>query len=329
MFTLDDLDLAEEIVYAHMPPTPQYAWPLLADELGTEVWVKHENHTPVGAFKVRGGLVHVDRLRQRDDVAGIISATRGNHGQSLAFAGRANGVPVVIVAPRGNSVEKNAAMRALGAELIEGGHDFQAAREIAARIGEERGLRMVQSFHPDLVLGVATYARELFQGAPPLDTVYVPVGLGSGICGLILVRDLLGLPTEIVGVVSDRAPTYRLSFEAGAPVPTDTADTFVDGVACRVPDPVAVDIICRGAARVIEVPDEATADAMRILHRATHNTAEPAGAISLAGAISERQDIAGRRVAVVITGGNLDADVLASILTGHPPPTPSREVSAP
>jgi threonine dehydratase len=323
MFTLDDLDRAAAIVYAHMPPTPQFAWPLLANELGTEVWVKHENHTPVGAFKVRGGLVHLDRLRQRSDVAGIISATRGNHGQSLAFAGRASGVPVVIVAPHGNSVEKNAAMRALGAELIEGGHDFQAAREEAERIAEERGLVMVPSFQRDLVLGVATYARELLLAAPTLDTVYVPIGLGSGICGMIVVRDLLGLSTEIVGVVSDQAPTYRLSFEAGVPVPTATADTFVDGVACRVPDPVAVDIICRGAARVIEVPDEATADAMRILHRTTHNTAEPAGAIALAGAISERHRIAGRRVAVVITGGNVDADVLAPILAGNPPPTPN------
>jgi threonine dehydratase len=320
MFTLDDLDRASAIVYEHVPPTPQFAWPLLADELGTAVWVKHENHTPVGAFKVRGGLVYLDRLRQRSDVTGIISATRGNHGQSLAFAGRARGVPVVIVAPRGNSVEKNAAMRALGAELIEAGHDFQAAREEAERIGEERGLVMVPSFQPDLVLGVATYARELLLGVPALDTVYVPIGLGSGICGMILVRDLLGLSTEIVGVVSDRAPSYRLSFEAGAPVPTETADTFADGVACRVPDPVAVDIICRGAARVIEVPDEATADAMRILHRTTHNTAEPAGAIALAGAITERRRIAGCRVAVVITGGNVDADVLASILAGNPPP---------
>ena len=320
MFTLDDLDRAEAIVYAHMPPTPQYAWPLLAEELGTEVWVKHENHTPTGAFKVRGGLVHLDRLRRRGDVVGIISATRGNHGQSMAFAGRARGMPVVIVAPRGNSVEKNAAMRALGAELIEAGHDFQAAVEEAARIGEERGLLMVRSFHPDLVLGVATYARELLVGAPTLDTVYVPIGLGSGICGMILVRDLLGLPTEIIGVVSDRAPSYLLSVEDGAQIPTDTDDTFVDGVACRVPDPVAVDIIGKGAARVIEVPDEATAEAMRILHRTTHNTAEPAGAIALAGALSERERLAGRRVAVVITGGNVDADVLASILNGNPPP---------
>ena len=320
MFTLDDLDRAEAIVYAHMPPTPQYAWPLLAEELGAEVWVKHENHTPIGAFKVRGGLVHLDRLRRRSDVAGIISATRGNHGQSLAFAGRAGGVPVVIVVPYFNSVEKNAAMRALGAELIEAGHDFQDAREEAARIGADRGLEMVPSFHPDLVLGVATYARELLVAAPTLDTVYVPVGLGSGICGMIIVRDLLGLSTEIVGVVSDRASAYRLSFEAGSPVATETADTFVDGVSCRVPDAVAVEIICRGAARVIEVPDEATADAMRILHRTTHNTAEPAGAIALAGAISERQRVAGRRVGVVITGGNVDAAVLALILAGHSPP---------
>jgi threonine dehydratase len=320
-FSLDDLDRAAEVVYAHMPPTPQYAWPMLAEELGAEVWVKHENHTPTGAFKVRGGLVHFDRLRREGAPAGVIGATRGNHGQSLAFAGRACGVPVTIVVPHGNSVEKNAAMRALGAELVETGHDFQSALEAAGRIADERELLMVPSFDTDLVLGVATYARELLTAVPTLDTVYVPIGLGSGICGVILVRDLLGLPTEIVGVVSEQAPAYKRSFEAGAPVSTEQAATFVDGVACRVPHPVAVEIVNRGAARVVAVPDAATADAMRVMHRCTHNTAEPAGAIALAAARSERERIAGRRIGVVLTGGNVDAAVLAPILAGGPPPS--------
>jgi threonine dehydratase len=320
LFTLDELDRAGELVHAHVPPTPQFAWPLLAAELGTPVVVKHENHTPVGAFKVRGGLVHVDRLRrERPDVRGIISATRGNHGQSLAFAGRVHDMPVVIVVPRGNSVEKNAAMRALGAELIEHGHDFQAAREHARQVALERGLEMVDSFHRDLVLGVATYAHELFGAEPDLDVVYVPLGLGSGVCGLITVRDLLGLCTEIVGVVAEAAPTYLHSVAAGRPVPSERADTFADGVACRVPVEHAISIIVAGRARVIAVDDDATAEAIRVLHRTTHNTAEPAGAIALAGAMAERDALAGRRVGVILTGGNVDADVHAAVLSGITP----------
>ena len=303
-----------------MPPTPQYAWPLLANELGAEVWVKHENHTPTGAFKVRGGLVHVEHLRRdRPEVAGLISATRGNHGQSIAFAGRAHGSPVTIVVPHGNSPDKNRAMIGFGAELVEHGHDFQAAREHAAILAGQRGLEFVPSFHPDLVVGVATYARELFDAAGALDAVYVGVGMGSGICGLIGVRDLLGLSTEIIGVVAERAPAYALSFAAGAVVTTERADTFVDGVACRVPDVDAVAHIAAGAARVIEVSEDAAAEAVRLMVATTHNLVEPAGAIALAGAMAERDFIRDRRIGVILSGGNLDLALLRVILGGGTP----------
>ena len=235
MLSLQDVEDAAAIVYAAMPPTPQYAWPLLAGRTGCEVWVKHENHTPTGAFKVRGGLVYMDRLkRDGREVAGVISATRGNHGQSIALAAARAGIAATIVVPEGNSVEKNAAMRAFGAELVEAGHDFDAARETAMQLAGERGLSMVPSFHRDLVCGVATYALELFRAAPLLDTVYVPIGLGSGICGTIAMRDALGLSTKVVGVVSTEAPAYALSFAAGKVVPTNSADTMADGAQAAV-----------------------------------------------------------------------------------------------
>lgn len=319
-FTVEELDAAEEIVRQHVAPTPQYAWPLLGEMTGTETWVKHENHTPTGAFKVRGGLVYMARLAERADrPAGVITATRGNHGQSIAFAGRAHGVPVTIVVPEGNSPEKNASMRAFGGELIVHGRDFQASREHAAALAAERGLEMVPSFHDDLVLGVATYARELFTAAGALDTVYVGVGMGSGICGLIGVRDLLGLRTEIVGVVAEAAPATKLSFDAGRAVSTDDAVTFIDGVACRVPDADAIARIVAGAARVVAVSEDACADAIRILLRTTHNLAEPAGAVALAGLLAERGRAAGTRVAVVQSGGNLDSPLLATLLAGRTP----------
>ena len=320
VFSSDDLAWATGIVRRWVPPTPQYLWPLLAQQVGAEVWVKHENHTPTGAFKVRGGLVYAERLRQsRPAVAGIVSATRGNHGQSLAFAGRAAGIKVTIVVPEGNSPDKNASIVGFGAELVVYGHDFQSAREHAAVLASERGLESVPSYHPDLVLGVATYARELFDFAGELDAVYVPVGMGSGICGLIGVRDLLGLSTEIVGVVSEKAPATALSVAAGRVVTTEAADTFVDGVACRVPDEEAIAIICSGAARVLTVGEDDAAGAMRALFSATHNVAEPAGALALAGLLSERALAAGKRVAVIQTGGNADAELLAKVLGGHTP----------
>lgn len=319
-FSLEELIWATGVVGRFVPPTPQYLWPLLGRHIGAEVWVKHENHTPTGAFKVRGGLVYAERLRtERPKVRGIVSATRGNHGQSLAFAGRATGVEVTIVVPHGNSPAKNAAMRGFGAELLVHGHDFQAAREYASVLGSERGLEIVPSYHPDLVLGVATYARELFSETGELDTVYVPVGMGSGISALIGVRDLLGLRTEVVGVVAEKAAATALSLAAGHVVTTDTADTFVDGVACRVPDPEAISVISKGAARVLTISEDAAAEAMRVLFATTHNLAEPAGALALAGLVSERSSASGRRVAVVQTGGNADADMVLEVLAGHTP----------
>src|SRR5437868_3561796 len=265
MFDLTQLEQAHEVVAAAVPPTPAHAWPLLSQRLGAAVVVKHENHTPIGAFKVRGGLVYLDRLkRERPNTPGLISATRGNHGQSLAFAASRHGVPATIYVPHGNSVEQNRAIRGFGARLVEHGEDFQAAREEAYRRAEIDGLEIVPAFHPDLVLGVATYALELLRKAPDLDVLYVPIGQGSGICGCILARDLLGLKTEIIGVQSTEAPSYALSYAAGAVVTTKTSDTRADGVATRIPDADAVAIICRGASGVIKVTDDEIAAAMRL-----------------------------------------------------------------
>ncbi|MGJ5024860.1 threonine dehydratase [Bradyrhizobium oligotrophicum] len=310
MFTLAELEAAHAIVAAAVPATPAHAWPLLAQRLGTDVVVKHENHTPAGAFKVRGGLVYVDQLkRTQSDVRGLITATRGNHGQSIAFAGRRNGLPVTIYVPQGNSVEKNRAMAAFGAELIEHGSDFQEAREEAGRHAARDGLHMVPSFHRDLVRGVATYALELLRGAPDLDVLYVSIGQGSGICGCILARDLLGLKTEIVGVQSTEAPSYALSFAARTVVTTNSADTHADGLATRSPDADALAIILKGASRIAQVSDAEIAEAVRILWTDTHNLAEGAGAASLAAALQEKSRLAGKRVGLVLTGGNIDLDL--------------------
>jgi threonine dehydratase len=320
LFGLEELAEATEVVRRHVPPTPQYEWPMLNAVAGSTVVVKHENHTPVGAFKVRGGLVYLDRLvRERPQVAGIVSATRGNHGQSLAFAGREYGRSVTIFVPHGNSVEKNASMRALGADVVEFGDDFQEAREQSMVVAAERGLEPVPPFQRELVLGVATYAQELFDGVGALDTVYVPVGMGSGINALIAVRDLLHLETEIVGVVSENAPATKLSFESGGVVTTDSAATFVDGVATRTPDSDSIAGILGGAARVVAVPDDATAEAMRIIYRTTHNVAESGGAIGLAGLLSEPPSLRGERSAFVLSGGNVDSDQLRIVLGGATP----------
>jgi len=310
MFTLTDLEDALALVHRAFPPTPQFAWPLLAARTGAEVWVKHENHTPTGAFKVRGGLVFMERLKREDPACrGIISATRGNHGQSLAFAGARHGVPVTIVVPLGNSREKNAAMRAQGAELIEHGVDFDAAREEAMRLAQARGLLFAPSFAPDLVKGVATYALELFRAASPLDALYVPIGLGSGICGCIMARDLLGLKTEIIGVQSTGADSYARSVAAGHVVTTPTADTRADGMATRIPDPAALAIIARGAARIVTVTDDEVAAAIRAYWTDTHNLAEGAGAAPLAALLQESTRMRGRRVATILCGGNIDLDL--------------------
>jgi threonine dehydratase len=319
MFTLADVEKAESIVYAAMPPTPQYAWPLLAQETGCELWVKHENHTPVGAFKVRGGLTHMRFRRERGERGGVITATRGNHGQSIPFAAKREGIPATVVVPRGNSVEKNAAMRALGAELIEAGADFDEARTTARALAAERGLSMVASFHPELVLGVSTYARELFRAAGELDAVYVPIGLGSGVCGVIAMRDLLGLTTKVIGVVAERANAYRLSYDAKRAMATNSALSFADGMAVRVPHPDAVAIINRGAERIVEVSEDEIAEAMRLYYRTTHNLAEGAGAAALAALMKERTQMQGKRVGIILTGGNIDAGKFAQVLQGRTP----------
>jgi threonine dehydratase len=317
MLSLNEIEAAAALVHAAMPPTAQYAWPLLSRRTGCETWVKHENHTPTGAFKVRGGLVYMDRLKRRSPhTSGVVSATRGNHGQSIALAAARNGIAATIVVPHGNSVEKNAAMRAFGAELVEAGSDFDAAREAAMKLAGERGLAMVPSFHRDLVAGVASYALELFRTAPPLDTVYVPIGLGSGICGTIAVRDALGLETKVVGVVSTEAPAYALSFAAGKVVATNSADTMADGMAVRGPDTEALEVILKGADRIVQVSDAEIGTAMRAYYEDTHQLTEGAGAAALAALLQERERLAGKRVGLILSGGNIDRPVYLRTLAG-------------
>ncbi|MCW5624660.1 MAG: threonine dehydratase [Burkholderiales bacterium] len=315
--TLNQLEKAADVVHSVIKATPQYTWPLLNEALGAEVWLKHENHTPVGSFKVRGGIVFFQHLAQSGSKpSGVISATRGNHGQSVAFAARRHHIPVTIVVPHGNSREKNAAMRALGATLIEHGEDFQEAREHADQIAEQRGLLFVPSYHPFLVHGVASWSLELLHSVDDLDTVYVPIGLGSGISGMVAVREALGRKTEIVGVVSTDAPAYARSFEYREPVERPVRTQLADGLACRVPEPAALEIILQHVARIVEVTDDDVADAMRLIFTSTHNVAEGAGAAGVAAMLKERSRIAGRRVGTVLGGGNVDREVFAKILHG-------------
>ena len=315
---LAELEAAAAVVHAVMPPTPQYCWPLLCRRAGAEVWVKHENHTPIGAFKVRGGLVYMQALRrEQPDVAGVIAATRGNHGQSVAFAAARAGLAAVIIVPHGNSVEKNEAMGALGAELIEHGHDFQAAYEYAMELAAERRLHALRSFHPWLVAGVGSYALELFRAVADIDTVYVPIGLGSGICGTIAARDALGVKTKVVGVVAENAAAYALSFAKKAAVSTNSADTIADGMACRVPDESALAAIFKGADRIVRVSEGAIKAAMRHYFTDTHNVVEGAGAGSLAALLEERERMAGKRVALILSGGNIDRPLYAGVLNGE------------
>ena len=320
LFTLDELHDAAVSIRAVVPPTPAYAWPLLAKRVGAAVVVKHENHTPIGAFKVRGGLIYVNALcRAEPDLKGLVTATRGNHGQSIALAAARNKIPVVIVVPEGNSREKNAAMQAFGAELVTAGKDFDESRSIAAEIQKQRNYHYVPAFHRDLVRGVATYAHELFSSFADLDVVYVPIGMGSGICGVITVRDLLGLKTEVVGVVAENAPAYALSLKAGQLVPTNSAHTFADGMACRDPHGEAFDIIKQGAARIVTVSEDEIAEAMRIYYATTHNLAEGAGAAPLAGLLKERARYAGRRAGLILSGGNVDMPLFTQVLRGETP----------
>jgi threonine dehydratase len=314
--SLESLRAAADFVHGVIAPTPQIRWPLLGERAGAEVWVKHENHTPIGAFKVRGGLVYIDEMKRREPhVRGVIAATRGNHGQSVAFAAARAGLRSVIVAPHGNGREKNAAMRALGAELVEHGSDFQEAYEHASRLAETEGLRLVPSFDGALLRGVASYALELFQAVSDLDTVYVPIGLGSGICGTIAVRDALALKTEIAGVVAANAPAYAMSQAAGRPIASSVGQTIADGMAVRVPDPAAVEIILNGASRIVTVDEDEIKASMRHLFSDTHNAAEGAGAAALAALLKDGERMHGRRVAVILSGGNVDREVFAQVLS--------------
>ncbi|VVN66312.1 threonine dehydratase [Pseudomonas fluorescens] len=313
--TRDDIEQAAHQVYQVMPATAQYPWPLLAERLGCTVWVKHENHTPTGAFKVRGGITFMHWLKRAHPTArGIVTATRGNHGQSLALAARALGLRALIVVPEGNSVEKNHAMRGFGGEVVEWGRDFDEAREEAARLAQAHDLFLVPPFHTELVKGVATYALELFKAAPDLHTVYVPIGCGSGICGVIAARDALGLQTQVVGVVSTEAAAAKLSFETGEICETATATTFADGLAVRKPIPEAFAIYSAAAARIVSVDEDEIAEAMRVYYTDTHNLAEGAGAAALAALIQEREAMAGKRVGVILSGGNVDRALYASVI---------------
>jgi threonine dehydratase len=309
---LADLEHAAAVVHATLPPTPQFSWPLLSARAGCDLWVKHENHTPVGSFKIRGALVYVGSLSPRP--RGLIAATRGNFGQSMAFAARKVGVPMTVVVPHGNSREKNAATRALGAELIECGEHFEEAVAHAEQLAAERGLHMTRSFHPLLVRGVATAHLELLRAVPDIDELYVAIGQGSSICGAVAARDALGLRTKIIGVVSERLPGYARSFEAGRAIPTPPADTIADGVAVRAPVREAVEIIARSVFGVVTVPEEEIRAAMRHYFTDTHNVAEGAGAITLAAVLANRARLSGKRVAVILSGGNVDRPVFRDVL---------------
>ena len=320
MFTLPELEAAAALVHRTVPASPQHRWPLLDEATGARVIVKHENHLPTGAFKVRGGVTLVDWLRRtHPEAPGLVTATRGNHGQSQARAAVAAGLRAVVYVPEGNSPEKNAAMRAWGAELRVEGRDFDAARQAAMQAADAEGLFLVPPFHPELVRGVATYGWELLAAHPEIETLYVPIGCGSGICGCIAARDALEHRAEIVGVVSEAAPCARLSVAAGRPVETDSARTFADGMAVRVPVQAALDIYAAGAARILAVSDAEVADAIRLFWTATHNAAEGAGAAPLAGLMQERAAMAGRTCAVILCGGNIDAGRMATVLSGGVP----------
>lgn len=316
--SLAQIHEAQDVLYHYMPPTPQYSWPLINQRLGAEVWVKHENHTPVGAFKIRGALIYIEWLRKTNpDLQGLVAATRGNHGQGVAMAARLHGIKCVIVVPHGNSVEKNRAMIAQGAELLEHGQDFQESLEFARTLAAERGFVMVDSFHERLVMGTATYALEFFQSAPPLEIVYVPIGLGSSICGVSAARNALGLSAQVVGVIACGSPSYSLSFSQRKIVEAPSGTEIADGLACRTPNSTAMEIIWQNVERVIEVSDAEIESAMRVLYQDTHNVAEGAAAAAVAGAIQEQEANLGKRIGVVLTGGNVDSSVFARVLSGE------------
>jgi threonine dehydratase len=321
--SLAEIRDAQTLVYRYMPPTPQYTWPLLNERLSAgspsaiEAWIKHENHTPVGAFKLRGALVYLDWLKQtQPGLVGVVAATRGNFGQGVSMAARVLGLEAAIVVPHGNNQDQNRAIKAQGADLVEHGHDFQAALEFAATLAVDRGFAMVESFHERLVMGTATYALEFFEAAPPLDAVYAPIGLGSSICGIAAARNALGLETEIVGVVAAMSPSYALSFSQHKIVEAPAQTAIADGQACRTPNPAAMEIIWEHVARIVEVSDAEIAQAMRAYYQDTHNLAEGAGASALAAALSEKNHRAAKRIGIVLTGGNVDRETYAKVLAG-------------
>jgi threonine dehydratase len=311
------IESAGQFIATLVPPTPQYVWPQVAAAFGTEVWMKHENHTPIGAFKARSAAMYFQKLMQREpQCPGVITATRGNHGQAVGLAANRFKLPATVYVPRGNSVEKNTAMRALGVRLVEHGHDFQEAREEAARVGARDGLHMVPAFHPDILLGVTSYWAELFRAAPDLDVVYVPIGQGSGICAAAAVRNVYSPRTRIVGVVSAHAPTFARSFSAKRAIEAPVETVLADGMACRKPDVDALAIILANVSRIVEVTDAELASAMRAIFSMTHNVAEGAGAAAFAAAWRERESLAGQRVGVTVSGGNVDTNVFADVLAG-------------
>ena len=312
----DEIENAAQIVYETMQPTPQYAWPLMNQRLGAELWIKHEDYTPVGAFKIRGALAYFRHLKNSNQsIRGVITATRGNHGQAVAYAARREGIPALVYVPRGNSASKNLAMRALGATLVEHGANFDEAREEARQRAAADGLHFVPSFHERLVAGVATYSYELLRAVEKLDVVYVPIGMGSGICGMCAAREALGLRTEIVGVVSEHAPVYLKSFEQRKAVEWPSGTKLADGMACGVADAEAVEIICKHVARIVTVTDDEVAAAMQTIFDDTHNVAEGAGAAGIA-AIMKAKQLSGKRVATILSGGNVDREVFATVLRG-------------
>lgn len=315
-----EIESALNVVRQRVKPTPAYSWPQMRARTGVDIVVKHENHTPTGSFKARGGLVFVDALHKSGATEGLVTATRGNHGQSIAMGASAVGIKSLIVVPQGNSIEKNAAMQAFGGTLLEAGEDFDEARRVAAEESSSRNWVLVPSFHRDIVRGVSTYALELFTEISGLDTVFVPIGMGSGICGLIAIRNLLGLKTRIVGVVADQAPAFALSYQQGA-VRTAAAATFADGLACREPQPEALEIILEGAADVVRVTDQEIADAIREIYETTHNLAEGAGAAAYAAVFKHRSQYQGKKVGVILSGGNIDRSAMATILAGATPPS--------
>jgi len=315
--SLDQIHEAQDLIYRYMPPTPQYTWPLINQRLGAEAWIKHENHSPVGAFKLRGALVYATWLKQtQPGLRGVVAATRGNFGQGVGMAARLLGLKALIVVPQGNSVDKNRAMVAQGAELIEHGHDFQESLEFARTLAAERGFAMFESFHERLVWGTATYALELLQAAPNLDVVYVPIGMGSSICGMAAARAALNLEFEIAGVTSSACRATALSFSEHQIVEAPARTQIADGLACRRPSPDAMEIIWSQVARVVEVPDEEIAEAMRIFYEDTHNLAEGAGATGLAAALKEKHELRGKRAGIILTGGNVDREMFMAALEG-------------